>query len=56
MKDSKALLLDYLSSVRDPEHAASLFAEDGVMELPFLRTLGVEPRHTGRGEIAGTNC
>ena len=53
MKDSKALLLDYLSSVRDPEHAASLFAEDGVIEMPFLRTLGVEPRHTGRGEIAG---
>ena len=53
MKDSKTLLLDYLASVRDPEHAASLFAEDGVFELPFLRSLGVEPRHTGRGEIAG---
>jgi uncharacterized protein len=53
MKDSKTLLLDYLSSVRDPEHAASLFAEDGVFEMPFLSSLGVEPRHTGRGEIAG---
>ena len=53
MKNSKALLLEYLSSVRDPEHLASLFAEDGTLELPFLRSLGVEPRHTGRGEIAG---
>ncbi len=52
MKHSKALLLDYLASVRDPERAASLFADDGVFELPFLRSLGVEPRYTGRGEIS----
>jgi ketosteroid isomerase-like protein len=52
MKGSKALLLDYLASVRDPERAASLFAEDGVFELPFLRSLGVEPRYAGRREIA----
>src|SRR6267154_6826871 len=52
MKDSKALLLEYLASVRDPERAASLFADDGVFELPFLCSLGVEPRYTGRGEIA----
>jgi hypothetical protein len=32
MKDSKALLLEYLASVRDPEGAASLFAEDGVKQ------------------------
>src|SRR5882672_5546893 len=52
MKHSKALLLDYLASVRDPERAASLFADDGVFELPFLRSLGVEPRYRGRREIA----
>ena len=51
MKDSKALLLDYLASVRDPERAASLFADDGAFELPFLRSLGVGPRYTGRREI-----
>jgi len=51
MKDSKALLLQYLASIRDPERAASLFADDGVFELPFLRSLGVEPRYTGRREI-----
>jgi len=51
MKGSKALLLDYLASIRDPERAASLFAEDAVFELPFLRSLGATPRYTGRGEI-----
>jgi len=51
MKDSKALLLEYLASIRDPERAASLFAADGVFELPFLRSLGVGPRYTGRREI-----
>jgi hypothetical protein len=43
MKDSKNLLLEYLASVRDPERAASLFAEDGAFELPFLRSLGSNP-------------
>jgi len=51
MKDSKALLLEYLASIRDPEHAASLFAHDGAFELPFLRSPGVPPRYTGRREI-----
>lgn len=53
MKSSKTLLLEYLASVRDPARAASLFAEDGVFELPFLRSLGVEPRYAGRREIEG---
>jgi uncharacterized protein len=58
MKDSKALMLEYLTSVRDPERAASLFAEDGVLELPFLRSLGVEPRHSGpvRSRASFTSC
>ena len=51
VKDSKDLLLEYLASIRDPERAASLFADDAVFELPFLRSLGVEPRYTGRREI-----
>src|SRR3981081_4859372 len=52
MRNSKALLLDYLSSVRDPERAALLFADEGVFELPFLPSLGVEPRYIGRREIS----
>ena len=50
-KDSKALLLEYVASIRDPERAASLFADDGAFEAPFLRSLGVGPRYAGRGEI-----
>ena len=50
--NSKTLLLKYLNSIRDPDRAAALFAEDGVLELPFLRSLGVQPRYTGRSEIA----
>jgi len=51
MKDSKALLLDYLASIHEPERAAALFADDAVFELPFLRSLGIAPRYTGRAEI-----
>jgi ketosteroid isomerase-like protein len=51
MKDSKALLLEYLASIRDPERAASLFADDGAFELPFLSSLGVAPRYAGRAQI-----
>src|SRR5882757_10496788 len=51
MKDSKALMLEYLASIHDPERAAALFAEDGVFELPYLRSLGVGPRYVGRREI-----
>jgi hypothetical protein len=40
MKDSKALLLEYLASIRDPERAASLFADDGVFELPSCARSG----------------
>jgi uncharacterized protein len=52
MKDSKALLLEYLASIRDPARAASLFASDGVFELPFLRSLGVGATYSGRRDIA----
>ena len=52
MKNSKALLLEYLGSIGDPDRAAALFAEDGALELPFLRSLGVGARYAGRREIA----
>jgi hypothetical protein len=51
VKDSKALLLDYLASIRDADRAASLFTDDGVFELAFLRSLGVGARYVGRQEI-----
>lgn len=35
-----SLLNKYIQSVRDPKAAAALFAEDGVLELPYLASLG----------------
>jgi len=35
-KDAKTLLLDFLAAVTHGENAATLFAEDGAVELPFL--------------------
>ena len=52
MKNSKTLLLEYLRSIGDPDRAAALFAEDGALELPFLRSLGVGACDAGRREIA----
>jgi hypothetical protein len=36
MKDAKSLLLKLLAAIPDGEKIAPLFAEDGVVELPFL--------------------
>ena len=43
MTDAKTLLLDLLAVVPDGDKSAAFFAEDGVLELPFLPT-----RHQGR--------
>ena len=37
MKDAKTLVLEFLAAVTHGQNAA-LFAEDGALELPFLRT------------------
>jgi hypothetical protein len=42
-----------LAVIPDGEKVASLFAEDGVVELPFLHSIGIEPRNKGRAAIAG---
>ena len=53
MNDPQRLLREYLSSFRDPEKASSLFADDGVFEMPYLVSLGWEPRHQGRENVQG---
>ncbi|MGF6768373.1 ketosteroid isomerase-like protein [Paraburkholderia sp. GAS199] len=40
MDTAVALLNQYLQSIRDPHAAAALFAEDGILELPYLSSLG----------------
>jgi len=46
MKTATELLKAYLSNVRDPATASALFADDGVIELPW-----VEARAQGPAEI-----
>lgn len=45
---AKQLLLAYLTQIQNPEKAAEVFAEDGILELP---TIGV--RVQGPGGVAG---
>ena len=42
----------YYIDYNRPEEVAGLFAEDGVLELPFLHSLGIPTRHQGREAIA----
>jgi len=51
MKTAVQLLQNYLDSIQDPKAAASLFAADGVLELPYLQTLGLPHRVQGPAEI-----
>jgi uncharacterized protein len=46
MTDAKTLLLDLLAVIPDGDKSAAFFAEDGVLELPFLPT-----RHQGHAAI-----
>jgi putative intracellular protease/amidase len=48
---ARELLLDWLLNYRDIDHAVSLFAEYGVIELPYLTSVGIKARYHGRAEI-----
>ncbi|ADU72427.1 nuclear transport factor 2 family protein [Pantoea sp. At-9b] len=51
MKTAVQLLQSYLDNIQDPKAAAALFAADGVLELPYLQTLGLPHRVQGPKEI-----
>ena len=53
MNDPHRVLLEYLLAFHDPEKASSLFADDGVFELPYLVSVGMEPRYQGRDNVRG---
>lgn len=53
MKTAVQLLQNYLDSIREPKAAAELFAAKGVLELPYLQTLGQQHRVQGPAEIEG---
>jgi ketosteroid isomerase-like protein len=43
--------MEYLLNFHDPEKAASMFADDGVFEMPYLVSVGSQPRSEGRDNI-----
>jgi ketosteroid isomerase-like protein len=51
MKTPAELLKAYLDNVQDLDLIASLFAADGILELPYLATLGIPSRHQGPEQI-----
>jgi uncharacterized protein len=48
---ARQLLLDYIASIAVPEKAAALFADDGILELPYLASLGLKWHVRGREDI-----
>ncbi|MGF6660681.1 ketosteroid isomerase-like protein [Paraburkholderia atlantica] len=50
MKSASELLTAYLGSIRDPKAAAALFADDGVLELPYLAS--INPKTGAQGPAA----
>lgn len=53
MNNAKQLLSAYLESIRDARAAAALFADDGVLELPYLKSIGIDGRAQGQKAIEG---
>lgn len=51
MKNAVELFQMYLDAIQSPGTAASLFAEDGVLELPYLESLGITHRVQGNDAI-----
>jgi hypothetical protein len=49
--NAKKLLLDLLAVIPDGAKAAAFFAEDGVMEIPFLHAIGIPTRYQGHAAI-----
>lgn len=47
-KTAKELLLGYLENINNPDVAIELFADDAVIELPYLNSLGMPWQWKGR--------
>ncbi|WP_017905953.1 nuclear transport factor 2 family protein [Pseudomonas asplenii] len=51
MKTAVQLLQMYLDSIQNPRAAAELFARDGALEIPYLKSLGITDRVEGPEQI-----
>ena len=51
-KNASELLREFTTfSMRDPQNAAEIFAEEGAFEMSYLADFGFPPRYAGRAEI-----
>ena len=51
MKTAKELLYEYLEKIQTPNEVALLFADDGAIELPYLKSVNGSYRTEGRDAI-----
>jgi hypothetical protein len=51
MKTAKELLLGYLENINNPDKAIELFADDAIIELPYLASLGLNYQMKGKEVI-----
>ena len=51
MKTAKELMQAYHSNIQNPDAAASLFATDGAIELPYFASLGQPWRFEGQENV-----
>jgi len=51
MKTAKELMLNYLKNVSDADKVSELFADDAVIELPYLASVGLPYRWEGKEVI-----
>jgi hypothetical protein len=51
MKTVKELLLGYLENINNPDKAITLFADDAIIELPYLASLGLNYQMKGKEVI-----
>lgn len=51
MKTAKDLLFSYLEHINDPDEAIKLFADDAIIELPYLESLNLPHQWKGREVI-----
>ncbi|MFI7074754.1 nuclear transport factor 2 family protein [Micromonospora sediminicola] len=51
MRSAGELMTAYTATIGDPDATPALFADDGVIELPYLTSIGRPPRIAGPDEI-----
>ncbi|SCF27557.1 nuclear transport factor 2 family protein [Micromonospora mirobrigensis] len=51
MRSARELMVAYTATIADPDATAALFADDGVIELPYVSSIGRPPRIAGPDEI-----